>query len=153
MKKFLLILLSCSVLSCGGDEEELINDEDTEEVIEEEGNGTDPCLNMYEYTFSSEGDSISIYSIEGHNGLSVGNYIISGSTSSSVMYKLYYSDDGRHRGFYTDWWYAACPDTKPHGSRIDIVVQPNDTGEEREIPIHITYYDWGGGGGKFIQEK
>ena len=151
MKKFFLILIACSAFSCGSSDEELINDDDTDISID--GNGEDPCLNIYEYTFSSEGDSISIYSLEGHNGLSVGNYSISGSTSSSVMYELYYSDDGRHRGFYTDWWYAACPDTESHGSRIDIVVQPNDTGEEREIPIHITYYDWGGGGGKFIQEK
>ena len=150
MKKFFLILMACSLLSCGSDNGELIDDEDPEEILVEEGDDTDPVLNMYEYRFSSDGDSISIYSLEGNNGLSVGNYRISGSTSSSVMYKLYYSDDGRSRGFYTDWWYAACPDSKPHGSRIDIIVLPNDTGEERELPVFVSYYDWGGGGGNFI---
>ena len=149
MRSFFFVLMACAFFSCGNTTEEVQQDE----IEEEDGGGVDPCLNIYGYTFSNAGDSISIYSLEGRNYLHVGNYSISGSTSSSVMYKLYYSDNGRSRGFYTDWWYAACPDTETHGSRIDIVVQPNDTGEEREIPIQITYLDWGGGKGKFVQEK
>ena len=151
MRSFFFVLMACAFFSCGNTTEEV--QQDDEDDYFEIGSGTDPVLNIYEYRFSNAGDSISIYSLEGRKYLSVGNYSISGSTSSSVMYKLYYSDDGRSRGFYTDWWYAACPDTETHGSRIDIVVQPNDTGEEREIPILISYKDWGGGKGKFVQEK
>ena len=144
MKKLFLILIACSVFSCASNNDELIVDDD-ESANEINGNGADPCLNLYEYTFSNAGDSISVYSIKGNYGLQV--------ITSKGMYtgELFYSDSGYSRGYYGDWWYAACPDTKPEGSRIDIVVQPNDTGEEREIPVSVFYYDWGGG--NFVQEK
>ena len=146
MKKFFLILIACSAFSCGSSDEELINDDDTDISID--GNGEDPCLNIYEYTFSSEGDSISVYSLKGVYDLDVGAF-----SMKSYSGKLFYSDTGYSRGYYGDWWYAACPDEKPYGKRVDIVVQPNDTGEERVVPIVIGYLDWGGGVGKFVQEK
>ena len=149
MKKFLLILLSCSVLSCGSDEEELINDEDAEEILVEECDGSDPYLNLYGYTFSNKGDSITIYSTKYSSGLSVG----ASSRLGTWTDRLYYSETGYIRGYYGDWWYAASPDKKPYDSYIDIVVQPNDTGEERVIPIYISYLDGAWGAGKFIQEK
>ena len=147
MKKFFLILIACSAFSCGSGDEELINDGDTDITIE--GNGSDPCLNLYGYTFSNAGDSISVYSLKGKYDLDVGTSSSLGTYSG----ELFYSETGYSRGYYGDWWYAACPDEKPYGSRIDIVVQPNDTGEERVVPIFIFYLDWGGGAGKFVQEK
>ena len=132
MKKYIFIaLISLCLFSCDDD------------VY---GIGEDPKLNISEYTFSNKGDSIAIYSEKGYTGLSV--------VVSSTFGKLYYTGNESYcRGYYGDWWYAACPDERPHGSRVDIVVQPNDTGEERVLPIIISYYDWGGGVGKFVQEK
>ena len=139
MKKFFLIALSCVLFSCNSDESEYVV-----------GIGSSPQLNISEYTFSNEGDSIAIYSTIGCDGLSVGASTYLGGTWNG---KFYYSDTGYERGYYGDWWYAACPDEKPYGFRVDIVVQPNDSGEERILPIFISYYDWGGGLGKFVQEK
>ena len=143
MRSFFFVLMACAFFSCSNTTEEV--QQDDEDDYFEIGTGTDPVLNIYEYSFSNAGDSISVYSIKGNYGLQV--------ITSKGMYtgQLFYSDSGYSRGYYGDWWYAACPDTKPEGSRIDIVVQPNDTGEEREIPVSVFYYDWGGG--KFVQEK
>ena len=147
MKKFFLILMACSVFSCASNNDELIDDDD-ELANEVNGNGEDPCLNLYGYTFSNAGDSISVYSLEGIYDLDVGAF-----SKEAYSGELFYSETGYSRGYYGDWWYAACPDEKPYGSRIDIVVQPNDTGEERVVPICIGYLDWVGGQGKFVQEK
>ena len=137
MKKYIFItLISLCLFSC---------DDDVD------GIGEDPKLNISEYTFPSEGDSIAIYSTIGCDGLSVGCSTYLGGTWTGELY--YSGNESYCRGYYGDWWYAACPDERPHGSRVDIVVQPNDTGEERILPIIISYYDWGGGVGKFVQEK
>lgn len=139
MKKIFIIALSCILFSCSSDNSE----------PDVEGIGIDPELNIYEYTFSNQGDSIAIYSTKGCNGLGVGYSTLYGTCNG----RLYYTDTGYNRGVYGDWWYAACPDEKPYGKRVDIVVQPNDTGEERILPIFVDYYDWTGGLGKFVQEK
>ena len=139
MKKIFIIALSCILFSCSS------NDSEEYEV----GNGMNPMLNMTEYTFSNQGDSIAIYSTIGCDGLDV----VAFSKLGTWTDELYYSDTGYSRGYYGDWWYAASPDEKPYGARIDIVVQPNDTGEERLVPILIGYYDWIASYARFIQEK
>ena len=148
MRSFFFVLMACAFFSCSNTTEEVQQEEIDEDDYFEDGGGVDLCLNYPEYRFSSEGDSITVYSEKGY-WLHVGFYGSSGEN------ELFYSESGYTRGYECDWWYAACPDELPGGEYVvEIKVQPNETGEEREIPILITYQDSSGSAkGSYVQEK
>lgn len=139
MRKIFMIALSCILFSCSSDDSE----------PDVEGIGIDPELNIYEYTFSNQGDSIEVY-----------------STIGSGIWPIYIGDEADYpevmtypqpsevlkRGFDGGWYSAYFPMGIPAYNIIVIKVEPNDTGNERTVPISIEAGDYFCKT-KFVQEK
>ena len=147
LRKFIYILMLFAFFSCNNDTEE--EEEQQEEIDPDDyfqiGGGTDPLLNIPEYTFSREGGSIIVYSTLGHE-LDVHTSDRDCDTLYWSVYKMGYP----RRGFEGEWWSAAFPNYYP-ALNLEIKVSPNETGEERKVPITVWYGDWGGG--NYTQEK
>ncbi len=120
-KYFVLSLLTIFLFSCKEDY-----------VI---GGGTDPRLNITEYTFSTDGEIIDVYST-----LDFGIYFNADIPVPPIEVapgepKITGIDGGWYRIYYP------LPSIEPnklpykYGAGIRIEVKPNDTGQDREIPV------------------
>ena len=125
MKYFVVIILACLLIGCKNEEEERVL-----------GIGIDPELNISQYTFSKEGGSIEIYS-------QIGSPI-----------HFYYSPSKDKTGdapIRTDYalegeWYKVFygkSDKYEWTDGIVIEVDPNETGQERIVPITLMSGDFG----------
>lgn len=117
MKTFLFTIaacLSCLLFSCKEDID---------------GIGTNPELNIEKYTFPREGGTLEIYSQIGHSIWPIYDctYDYTNTPPEKDMFGL------------TGKWYKAVNvyNGRIEKSKIHIEVQPNDTGEERIVPIDI----------------
>lgn len=99
------------------------------------GGGSDPCLNITEYTFSTDGEIIDVYST-----LDYGIYFDADIPVPPIEVapgepKITGIDGGWYRIYYP------LPSIEPkklpykYGAGIRIEVKPNDTGQDREIPL------------------
>lgn len=120
MRLIVFFILSCLLFSC---KEEL------------DGIGTDPELNIQEYTFSNKGGSLEVYS-QINAGIQFGYEPIKGLESDPPV-----ETDKSMDGGWFKVSYMAGGDYK-YGTRICIEVGANDTGKERIIPISISSYDY-----------
>lgn len=128
MKKILLFILALIPLlySCNNGNEEDI-----------EGLGTDPELNISEYTFGKEGGHLEVYSTIGRDLM-----IYSSGPESNIEWE---SDIPVLEG---EWYKVTFTAGRINGiySRkkiITIDAKPNDTGKERTIPLSIMAGNFG----------
>ena len=145
MKYLYLLLCSIFVFSLSSCKED-----DTDGIV------SDPRLNITEYTFSTDGESLDIYSTAGGYLMFIGY-----QTTPPVVPIVTPPGQPKEEGLDGGWWRAYYPipsvgatklpyDKLHQGIRIE--VKPNDTGKEREIPISIFSGDFGCNV-KFIQAK
>lgn len=121
-----------------------------------DGVGSDPRLNITEYTFSADGESLDVYS-------TVGGYLMftGYQTTPPVVPIVTPPGQPKEEGLDGGWWKVYYPIPSVESTKlpydklhqgIRIVVKPNDTGKQREIPISIFAGDFGCNV-KFIQAK
>lgn len=112
-----------------------------------EGIGSDPKLNITEYTFDAGGESLDVYS-------TVGGYLMFSAYQEDPPIEPIVTPPGQPKqdGIDGGWFrvYYPIPSVEPvklpyeklhQGIRIE--VKPNDTGKERVIPIDIFAGDFG----------
>ena len=121
MRLTVFLILSCLLFSCK--EENL------------DGIGTDPELNIREYTFSKEGGNLEVYSQIG-----AGIQFYYNSASDSENEPPVEIKEGMDGGWFKVT-YMIGGDYK-YGTRICIEVGTNDTGQERIIPVAVVSYDY-----------
>ncbi len=100
-----------------------------------EGRGADPRLNITEYIFSANGETIDVYSTINH-------WIIF-SVYPEVPQIEVTPGEPKIEGIDGGWYriYYPLPSIEPkklpykYGAGIRIEVKPNDTGQDREIPL------------------
>ena len=100
------------------------------------GGQTDPKLNISEYTFSKEGGHLEVYSTLDYHLAILRPYECEDSTVvSGEKYGVPFVK--------SDWFEVSfmTGDYKKYGwlKIISIDVEPNETGEERTIPVEILY--------------
>ncbi len=135
MKRIILlsVLISTLFISCKNDD-----------IL---GIGTDPKLNITEYTFDAGGESLDVYS-------TVGGYLMFSAYQEDPPIEPIVTPPGQPKqdGIDGGWFkvYYPIPSVEPvklpyeklhQGIRIE--VKPNDTGKERVIPIDIFAGDFG----------
>lgn len=135
MKRIILlsVLISTLFISCKNDD-----------IL---GIGTDPKLNITEYTFDAGGESLDVYS-------TVGGYLMFSAYQEDPPIEPIVTPPGqpKQEGLDGGWFrvYYPIPSVEPvklpyeklhQGIRIE--VKPNDTGKERVIPIDIFAGDFG----------
>lgn len=135
MKRIILlsVLISTLFISCKNDD-----------IL---GIGTDPKLNITEYTFDAGGESLDVYS-------TVGGYLMFSGYQEDPPIEPIVTPPGQPKqdGIDGGWFkvYYPIPSVEPvklpyeklhQGIRIE--VKPNDTGKERVIPIDIFAGDFG----------
>lgn len=135
MKRIILlsVLISTLFISCKNDD-----------IL---GIGTDPKLNITEYTFDAGGESLDVYS-------TVGGYLMFSAYQENPPIEPIVTPPGqpKQEGLDGGWFrvYYPIPSVEPvklpyeklhQGIRIE--VKPNDTGKERVIPIDIFAGDFG----------
>lgn len=121
MRLTVFFILSCLLFSCKDDAKI--------------GIGTDPELNIREYTFSKEGGSLEVYSQIG-----AGIQFYYDSTTDSEYNPPVEIKEGMDGGWFKVT-YMIGSDYK-YGTRICIEVGANDTGQERIIPVSVVSYDY-----------
>lgn len=124
MKQLIIIVLSCLLFSC------------KDEV---DGEGTNPKLNILEYTFDKEGGGIEVYSQIDYAlqfWYEPAMYKVEDPEGDAPVEIKYGLDGGWYKVSYvTGYDYG-------WEKRILIEVEPNDTGKERVIPIRIFSFDF-----------
>lgn len=129
MKQFIIIALSCLLFACDKNED---------------GLGTDPELNIVEYTFSKEGGSIEVYSQIGHT---LTLYLTEPKEGKTITY--WSGDDGEIKSIDGGWYFVSID---PSSKKIHVETKPNDSNQIRTIPLSIM----SGNSGcrpKYVQEK
>ena len=122
MRLTVFFILSCLLLSC------------KEEA--EIGIGTDPELNIREYTFSKEGGSLEVYS-----QIDVGIQFYYDSTTDSKYKPPVEIKEGIDGGWFKVTYMTGDGHNK-YGTTIRIEVGADDTGQERNIPVAVVSYDY-----------
>lgn len=128
MKTFLFTILaslSCLLFSCKEDVD---------------GIGTNPELNIENYTFPREGGTLEVYSQRGHSIWPIydSTYDYTNTPPEKDQFGLELKGE----------WYRAAiayENGRLDRTKIHIEVQPNNTGEERIVPIAIeagNYFCW-----------
>lgn len=121
MRLIVFFILSCLIFSCK-DEAEI-------------GVGTDPELNIQEYTFSNKGGSLEVYSQIG-----TGIQFFYEPAKNSEYDPSVEINEGIDGGWFKVNYVIG--DEYKYGTRICIEVGANDTGKERIVPVAISSYNY-----------